>query len=246
MLAEPADQQRLLQLADLDQELGRVQHAAQSLPEHKQISELMAARQELIDALTSVTTEADDLQVAVRRAEADLVPVKARLERDEKRVNDGSVSDSKTLRGLIEEVEHIKRRISTLEDEQLEVMGELEAAESRKAQIEARKAATESRLRELVAARNEQVTALQAEAKELGSSRDAVAAAVGADLLKLYERIRSQRGLGAARLARGRCSGCQLEVTVSDLDTYRKAPANQVLRCAECDRILVRTAESGL
>ena len=61
-----------------------------------------------------------------------------------------------------------------------------------------------------------------------------------------YERIRAQRGLGAARLARGRCSGCQLEITVSDMDVYRRTPANQVLRCVECDRILVRTPESGL
>ncbi|MCC2593484.1 C4-type zinc ribbon domain-containing protein [Tessaracoccus sp. OS52] len=246
MQAEPADQQRLLQLADLDQELGRVQHTAKSLPEHKQINELMAARQQVTDALVSVTTEVDDLQVGVRRAENDLVPVKARLERDSRRIEDGSVTDSKTLRGLIDEVEHIKRRIGTLEDEQLEVMGQLEAAEARQAEITARKAEIEAKLRELVAARNEKVTALQAEAGELGTSRAAVAAQVAPDLLKLYERIREQRGLGAARLARGRCTGCQLEITVSDLDDYRRAPANQVLRCVECDRILVRTPESGL
>lgn len=246
MLAEPADQIRLLELADLDQELGRVQHAAQALPEHKQINELMAARQEVTDALVAVTTEVDDLQVAVRRAEADLVPVKQRLERDARRVEDGSITDGKTLRGLIDEVEHIKRRIATLEDEQLEVMGQLEDAESRKRDIEQRKTGIEARLRDLVGVRNEKVGALQAEAGEISASRKARAAAVAADLLKLYERIREQRGLGAARLARGRCSGCQLEITVSDLDTYRKAPANQVLRCVECDRILVRTAESGL
>ena len=34
--------------------------------------------------------------------------------------------------------------------------------------------------------------------------------------------------------------------TIADLDAYRRAPANQVLRCVECDRILVRTPESGL
>lgn len=246
MLAEPADQIRLLELADLDQELGRVQHAAQALPEHKQINELMAARQEVTDVLVAVTTEVDDLEVAVRRAEADLVPVKQRLDRDSRRVEDGSVTDSKTLRGLIDEVEHIKRRITTLEDEQLEVMGRLEEAQARKQGAEQRKAEVESRLRELVGVRNQKVGDLQAEAGEISSSRKAKAATVTADLLKLYERIREQRGLGAARVSRGRCSGCQLEITVSDLDSYRKAPANQVLRCVECDRILVRTPESGL
>ena len=34
MLADPADQLRLLTLAELDSELGRLQHAARSLPQH--------------------------------------------------------------------------------------------------------------------------------------------------------------------------------------------------------------------
>ena len=36
------------------------------------------------------------------------------------------------------------------------------------------------------------------------------------------------------------------KILPADLDAYRKAPSNQVLRCAECNRILVRTPESGL
>lgn len=246
MLAEPADQVRLLELADLDAELGRVQHAAQSLPQHARIKTLMGSRQQVTDALVSVTTEVDDLQVALRRAEADIVPVKARLERVSTSIENGSVSDPKTLRGLIDEVEHIKQRISTLEDEELDVMGDLETAQTRQDELTARKTTLEAELRELVAARNEEVGKLQAEAKEIGATRQRVAGKVAEALLKLYERVRTQRGSGAARLARGRCTGCQLEIPFSDLDGYRRAAANEVLRCVECDRILVRTPESGL
>lgn len=246
MLAEPEAQQRLLELADLDSELGRLQHAAKSLPQHQRIADLMAIRQQVTDDLTALTTQVGDLRIAVKRAEGDLVPVRTRLERESVRVADGSVSDPKTLRGLLEEVERLKNRISVLEDAELEVMGELEAAESLAARSSERKAQVETDLRDAVAERNEQGGRLQAEAKGVQTARNAKAATIPADLLKLYERIRAQRGLGAARLARGRCSGCQLEITVADMDTYRKAPANQVLRCAECDRILVRTPESGL
>ena len=87
---------------------------------------------------------------------------------------------------------------------------------------------------------------MSGEAKVIASSRASEAKKVPAPLLTLYEKIRAHSGLGAAKLHRGRCSGCQLELTVSDLDTYRKAPQNEVLRCVECDRILVRTADSGL
>ncbi len=246
MLAEPADQMRLLDLADLDSELGRLQHAAKSLPQHQRIADLMAIRQQVTDDLTALTTQVGDLGIAVKRAEGDLIPVRARLERESTRVADGSVSDPKTLRGLLEEVERLKNRINVLEDEELEVMGELEAAESLAAKGSDRKAQVETELRALVTERNEQVSRLQAEAKGVQASRAAQAAAIPSDLLALYERIRAQRGLGAARLARGRCSGCQLEIPVSDMDAYRKTPADQVLRCVECDRILVRTPESGL
>lgn len=246
MLAEPADQQRLLNLADLDQEVGRLQHSARSLPQHQSIKDLMAARQDIADALTSANTEVDDLRIAVRRAEADLVPVKERLARNQKRIDDGSVSDGKVLRGLMDEVEHLGKRISDLEDAELDVMGELEIAEARQAEFTAKKGEIETKLRDLVASRDEQVGKLAAEAKDIASSRQAVAAQVPDDLLKLYEKLRASSGSGAAQLHRGRCTGCQLEIPVSDLDGYRRAAANEVLRCVECDRILVRTAESGL
>ena len=112
--------------------------------------------------------------------------------------------------------------------------------------IAARKAEIEARLREEVALRDEQVARLSQEAKDLSVTRAPVAARIPAPLLALYEKYRASSGLGAAALKAGRCSGCQLQLNVSDLDTYRRAPANQVLRCVECERILVRTAESGL
>lgn len=246
MLADPVDQRTLLTLADLDSEVARVQHAARSLPQHKAIADLMSARQGVTDELVASATEVDDLAVAVRKAEADLVPVRARLERDETRVADGSVSDGKVLRSLTEEVEHLKRRINSLEDDELELMGQLENATAHRDRIAAQKAEIETRLRDEVAARDEAVGKLSQEAKDLAATRAPIAAKLPADLLKLYEKHRASTGLGAAALKAGRCSGCQLQITVADLDAYRRAPAEQVLRCAECDRILVRTADSGL
>jgi predicted nucleic acid-binding Zn-ribbon protein len=43
-----------------------------------------------------------------------------------------------------------------------------------------------------------------------------------------------------------RCGGCSLELTAADLGVIAKAPTDEVLRCEECNRILVRTSESGI
>jgi hypothetical protein len=37
-----------------------------------------------------------------------------------------------------------------------------------------------------------------------------------------------------------------LQLNAGDVAVLAKAPVDEVLRCPECDRILVRTAESGL
>ncbi|HMR50642.1 MAG TPA: C4-type zinc ribbon domain-containing protein [Arachnia sp.] len=246
MLADPAAQLQLLTLADLDSEVARLRHAAQSLPQHKEIAALAAQRKEISDALISAGTEVDDLSVAVRRAESELAPVKARLARDETRIADGSVSDPKTLRGLTEEVEHLQRRIAELEDAELELMEQVEEATQRHTQLAAGKAEVETRLRALVAERDRAVAGLSAQAKQQLAKRPPLVAAVPDPLLRLYDKLTAKFGRGAARLERGRCGGCQLQLTAADLDAYRRAPANEVLRCVECDRILVRTKESGL
>jgi len=246
MLADPAAQLQLLTLADLDSEVARLRHAAQSLPQHQEIAALAAQRREVSDALISATTTLDDLNVALRKAESELVPVKARLERDETRVADGSISDPKTLRGLTEEVEHLKRRIAELEDAQLEIMEQAEQAAERQESLAAGKAEIENRLRALVADRDAAVAALSAQAKRQLNLRPSMTSSLPEPLLKLYDRLSAKQGRGAARLERGRCGGCRLQVTAADLETYRTAPANEVLRCVECDRILVRTSESGL
>jgi uncharacterized protein len=67
-----------------------------------------------------------------------------------------------------------------------------------------------------------------------------------ADLLRLYDRIRGQRGTGAALLRARRCQACRLELDLSAINALRDAPADEVLRCEECGVILVRTSESGL
>lgn len=246
MLADPTDQHKLIKLAELDAEVARRQHTAKTLPQHQQIQDLMSERQTVADSLVERNTAVSDLEAAQERADADLAPVRERLKRDQQRIDEGSISDAKTLRSLTEEVEHLKRRITDLETAQLDVMGSLEQARQQRDEVAQRKSAIETEVRQLVASRDEQASALAAEAKDFHTQRTAIAAEVPQELVALYDKLRASTGAGAAKLYRGRCTGCQLEIPISDLDDYRKAPANQVLRCVECNRILVRTPESGL
>jgi predicted nucleic acid-binding Zn-ribbon protein len=52
--------------------------------------------------------------------------------------------------------------------------------------------------------------------------------------------------MAAAELRHRRCGGCRLELGNVDLARIRNAPEDEVVRCEECRRIMIRTGESGL
>ena len=102
-------------------------------------------------------------------------------------------------------------------------------------------------MREVLKAREAKLSEIAAERGQREVERDAIAAAIPPDLLSLYTRVAAKSGgVGAALLRQGRCGGCQLEANSSDVTRYRDAAEDEVLRCEECNRILVRTSESGI
>lgn len=242
MQASRVTQELILELTELDAQLITISHQAKTLPVHAEIQQLMTQRQQIADELTAATTAVGDLEVAARKAEADLVPVRARIERNKIRAADGSVNESRALQVLLDEIKHLEERISTLEDAQLEVMEEAERAALTRDGLVQRQQEIEVWLREKVADRDEAVAALKDQAQSVVARRAVVAKQIPADLMKVYDRLRASLGSAAGRLVRGRCMGCQLELNVADLDALKKAPPEQLCRCPECDRILVREA----
>lgn len=247
MLADPDAQRRLLDLQALDTAVAQVQHKRRALPEHAEIARLQQARAKLAEEVVADRTRVWDLEAESAKAEADLVPVRERKARDQQRVDGGAISDPKALTSLLTEIEHLERRIVDLEDNQLDAMERLEAAQGALADATRRKTAVEDELRAAVARRDEKLAALGEELAQRQTERDAVARVVPADLLDLYTKVAAKSGgVGAALLQHGRCGGCHLEATAADLARYRAAAPDAVLRCEECSRILVRTGESGL
>ena len=194
----------------------------------------------------AVETRVSDLELAQRQAETDLEPVRQRRVRNQQRVDDGSVGDAKTLTGLVEEIQHLDRRISDLEDAELEVMEQLEGTTSERDDLAARNAELDGRIAEIVTRRDEQLGGIDAELATKAEQRDAVAVDLPAPLIAVYDKLRSTHGgVGAAELRNRRCTGCQLEVNAADVRTFAAAPEDEVLRCEECGRILIRTINSG-
>jgi hypothetical protein len=151
------------------------------------------------------------------------------------------------MTNLQHELESLKRRQSDLEDQELELMERLEVAETALAAAQ--------RGLEQARADRERAEQLRDDARadiadgtrKHQAVRDEIAGGISAPLLTLYDRIRSQTGsTGAAMLRARQCQGCRLELYGNELATVRNADPHEVVRCENCGRILVRTAESGL
>jgi predicted nucleic acid-binding Zn-ribbon protein len=245
--ASPEAQRRLLELAEVDAELTRLEHRRRSLPEHEEISTLEQRDRELRDQLAVLEARVGDLKREQAKAEADVEQVRARIDRDRVRLDAGQVSSPRELENLQSEVESLHRRQSDLEEIVLDVMERQETAQGQQEAAVAERASIGSDLATVTARRDAALAEIGEQAGKAADRRTTVVADEPADLIDLYERLRvSHGGVGAAALRRGRCEGCHLSLNTVDLNAIRSAAPDEVLRCEECRRILVRTDESGL
>ncbi len=247
MKADPFAQLKLLDVQTLDAKGDLLRHQRASLPELAEIASLSATRAEVADQIRDQQIVVDDLNSAQRKADADVEQVKARRTRDQDRMSQGLISNPKDLERMQHELETLERRISTLEDEELEVMEQLEDAQKLLDDLKQQVAGADERLAVLTAARDERTTEIDQELDGLTAQRAPAVEGMPEDLLALYEKLRTnRRGVGVAELRQRRCSGCQLTIDNAEIEVIRKAPSDLVIRCEECSRILVRTSESGL
>ncbi|MRJ77931.1 hypothetical protein GEV29_15420 [Aeromicrobium sp. SMF47] len=244
--ADPTAQAALLALQSTDAILSQLQHRRNNLPEHARIKELEAQIKDVDGTRIELDTQVSDLSRAQKKADAEVEQVKARRTRDEERLNSGAVKNPKDLESLQHELVALERRISTLEDDELEVMEKLEDAQTGLASVQADLDSLKTELAEQVSARDTAIEVIDQQVAEAQSERGSTAEVIPADLITLYDKLRGQYGTGAAALRARRCEGCRLELNGADLRELAAAPEDDVLRCPECSRILVRTPESGL
>lgn len=246
MKADPSAQLALLDLQQLDSATDQLRHQRSTLPELAEIQGLTATLRSLGDAAADGRIVVDDLTAEQAKADADVEQVKTRRERDRTRIDQGLITNPKDLERMQQEMVSLERRITSLEDTELEIMERLETAQQALDSVSGQLGAAEARLADLTSAKDTKTADLDGSLAATSAQRDAAAADIPADLLALYERIRSTKGVGAAALRARQCGGCQLTLTAADLARIRAASDDEVLRCEECARILVRTAESGL
>ncbi|MGY1695384.1 zinc ribbon domain-containing protein [Geodermatophilus sp. SYSU D00814] len=246
MKADHFEQQKLLTLAGEDVALTQLAHRKRTLPEVAAVEAAAEAERGFAEAEVHAETEVRDLDREQKRLEADVETVRQRAARDQGRIDSGAAT-AKEITSLQSELQSLSRRQSDLEDQVLELMERRETADATLvAAQEGRTSAVADRER-AEQLRDDALADIADATARHEAARAEVAAGISEQLLALYDRIRAQTGTtGAAVLKARQCQGCRIELNGRELAAVRNADPHEVVRCENCGRILVRTAESGL
>ncbi|MPZ27065.1 MAG: hypothetical protein GEV12_11785 [Micromonosporaceae bacterium] len=246
MKADPTAQALLLDLQGIDTALSQLAHRRANLPELAELDRLARELSATEDERARAQAEVADLDRDIARLERDVDQVRVRKDKDSARLTAGT-GPARELEALQHELESLNRRQYELEDAELALMERRERAETALAEITDRQQAAQLRRAETETRRDAALAEIAGQEVDRTQAREPLVEQLPADLVALYERIRDDSGgMGAALLRSGRCGGCRLDLSGSERARIKTAAPDDVVRCDECRRILVRTAESGL
>lgn len=232
--------QTLLEVQDRDTTLDQLRHRRAHLPERAALDEIEARIGTLGEALTAAAAKRDEVVGRQTALETDAASATNRIAEVEKRLYGGTVSASRELTAMSEEVKHLKTRRSSIEDKVLELMEEREPLDAEVDRIEAERASLEAEAEKARSALLEAEFAVDGEIEDVESQRTAAAEGLPADLAATYEKLRKRLGgVGAARLVGSSCGGCHLKLPATELDRIKRASLDALVFCDQCERILV-------
>jgi predicted nucleic acid-binding Zn-ribbon protein len=232
--------QDLLALQDIDLQIDQAQYRRDHLPERAEASALDTRAKTIAAEMAANGSTLGALAARQDAAEAELATTEERIAAIDKRLYSGAVSATKDLQAMTAEIDHLRERVSGMEDGILLLLDErapLESAlEQRRHELESVTAAHAEATIRLAEAEAE----VERELKSLRARRHEAAASVPADLTATYERLRSRLGgIGVARVVGNHCYGCHLTLSAVEVDQLRHLPEGEIYTCEQCSRILV-------
>ncbi len=240
MKASVSDQNNLIELQRIDTAIMQATHKLKTLPEHEQLTAIQTRLAGSAELLATAEVQLTDVTIDLRRSEVDVESVADRMAKDEARMSNGSTSP-KELEQLQHEIATLAKRKAELEDSELEIMMSADGAKEKVEIIKRDEEGLKQLELEINVRLENGVAELEREIQLKKSERTLLTPKIEIGLIDLYEKIKSNGGgIGAALLIGSTCDGCRLVINAVEMERIKSLEADEVLRCEECRRILVR------
>ena len=231
----------LLSVQEHDTTADQLIHRRAHLASRDELGEVMSELGRLEAATAEVGARQHELGRGQQRLEDEITALTDKATQHDKTLYSGTIGNPRELQALQDEIAALKRRISQLEDQEIELMEQIEPLDADLAGAAARRTALDERAAALRVQIAEEEVAIEAELEQVRGERAAIAGDVAPELLAEYETLRPQSGgIAIARLVGGSCGGCHLSLSAVEIDRIKKLPPEAPAHCEECGRLLAR------
>lgn len=231
---------QLLDVQALDTNLTQLDHRHAQLPARAELAALEGQLAALRAEVAGVEGEKHLLDKEQTRIEDEITSIEDKIASADRQLYSGS-SDVKELQVLQEEIGALRRRISGLEDQELELMEQVEPIDQRLSGLAAQRDELDRQAIALTAAIAEAEAEIDRERDDVRARRDELVAGIDQGALQEYEKVRGRLGgVAVARLEHGSCGACHMKLSAVEHDRILHLGPEEPVRCEDCGRFLVR------
>jgi predicted nucleic acid-binding Zn-ribbon protein len=232
----------LLTVQEHDTHADQLVHRLQTLPVRTQLAEVERKVAAVDARIADVDSRRSDLSKSQQHLEDEITSLQAKAAQADKQLYSGTTNNPRELQALQDDIASIQRRISRLEDDELEIMEASEPVEAERAALLAERSTLDDDAVRWRAELAESETSIEAELATVRQERATAAGEVPDELWSEYDRLRKQLGgVAIARLVGSTCQGCHLGLSAVEVDRIRHLPLDEPVHCEECGRLLVRS-----
>ena len=225
---------QLYELQEVDLEIEAKKEALSN------VQSRLGQSQALDEARANLATQkncVDELNASQRAGEWEVEDLRTKVAGTEQKLYGGTVKNPKELSSLQEQVEHLKRRRREEEDRLLDIMTDVEEAQTSLAMINQEVESLEKSWKEEQAELSREQDRLSTNLANLEQRRKDLGSRVDETSLRLYEELRTKKkGRAVAKVEQGMCQGCRIVLPVRELQRARAS--QELVQCGNCERIL--------
>lgn len=233
--------EKLLVLQDRDQKLIALKEEAQVLPAEQ--VDLEAKTKAAMGLLDQAKLKVKQLETERKKLELEVEAKKQQIEKYS--IQQFQTKKNEEYKALGNEIESCKAAISKLDDQQIEFMEKIEAAQRQAAQANEEAQAVKRTMDERIVELKKRVDKLQSELAAAQSERNTRAEAVEEVARNKYERLlKSKTGKVVVGITHGVCGGCHMGLSRSVV--LQCQGGRELMQCPNCARILYYTRDMDL
>src|SRR5687768_17543386 len=233
--------ENLLILQDRDRKIMRVEAELANLgPERAALEQRAKRAQEHLEA-----SKHKSKQIESDRKKLELDVEAKKLQIEKYSLQQFQTKKNEEYRALAQEIEHCKAAINKLDDEQLVLMEQFDAATKELNDVQKASTSTSKEVELARAALADKEVRLKKELGDLKSDYTRLAEAVDEGVRDRYVRLRKQRGATTVvGVDRGMCGGCHMKLPIQIVLSCKAQ--QEIVTCPNCSRILYFTSDMEL